>query len=576
MFTARHCLAEIVDGHLAKGEAVYVVSSDGQQLITPDAARNLYAAPFSSQSTSFQSDFVVFSILDLGSPLPVLGISGRLAKASVGQKVVINRGDGKHAGCVIRDVCGSSFFYSCSPATVEGWSGSPVMTRGADAQLLGIHSAAAPIRGVRGEKISQGVSSQTILGRSSGLFGTSEEFGNEIARSRKYAHSWSGGCSKLAPAVRAGSPLSSRVVEREALFTAMVALSPKELLSASIKYKNAEFCLLTANSNWTKWRCTPNKTPFAGRINTLASLSDARIAIGEALLPPRFRTTAMTQDDVAGGVSVGRILISNETPKLQIEHRVSIQLGSVYAIQAVSGGLLVGAENGACFLGNDDKQCTPICLSSPCTKSDEWRVNGLVLISDDLVVAVGRDMQEGRAYPTAKWLRRFGSNWRQTAGLDSRASLIKLAERVPNRRAGMQFKAPVRLGTDIVVFGSDGAGYRIFPGKVPIKIPIQRLWKIETPDTRRDEVEDAVRDAIVLKNGLLAIAASDGAVHILAPRSESVLRLEGDQNLSVFDRGIWATELAELDGALFARTQDGNIHYIDLTALNNQMNQMLK
>jgi len=567
VLTARHCLAEAVGHYLSNGRDVYLVSADGSRRIPALAATKLYASPFSSQSSSFEVDFVAFSDSALSTPVPTPGIISVLASPRGIKRVVIDGGDGYRTSCRIRNVCGSSLFYTCSPATDGGWSGSPIFSDEQPAQLIGVHTAAAPILAPDGEKISQGTSLLTVLGRSSSLFGTAEEFGDAIARTRKYAHGWSKGCNALSPPVRRGSPLETRPVPREALFSAMTFWKEDTLLAADIERAHPELCMLSARSGWRTWKCAANPSPFADRVNKLIHLSGDSLAIGEALLPPHRRRPTDSAAFVAGGVSFGSVVVSDKGPVLSVERRVPTPFGSVYALQAIKNEILAGGENGICAISTHNGICKPICKSAICTKADEWRVNGLLLLDPLTVLAVGRDMAAGRAYPMAKWYRRGADGWSQIAALGPQPVLIRLSKSLANRRTGMQLKAPVLVRNQAVAFGSDGGAYRLAVGQPPQRLAIRRLWKVHSPDTDRDQVEDAVRDAVRLSSGYIAIAASDGAVHLLRQNAGTSVAFEGDQGLTVFDRGIWTTELAQWNDVLFVRAQDGSIHYIDLRKL---------
>lgn len=566
VLTARHCLAEAVDHYLSNGRDVYLVSAGGSRRIPALAASKLYASSFSSQSSSFETDFVAFSESALSTPVPTPGITSVLASPRGIKRVVIDGGDGQRASCKIRDVCGSTLFYTCSPATDRGWSGSPIFSDEQPSRLIGIHTAAAPIVAPDGEKISQGTSLLTVLGRSSSLFGTAEEFGDAIARTRKFAHGWSKGCDALSPPVRSGSPLETRPVPREALFSAMTFWEDA-LLAADIERAHPELCMLSARTGWRTWQCAANPSLFADRINKMIHLPGDRLALGEAFLPAHRRRPADSAEFIAGGVSFARIAVSDKGPIITVERRIPTPFGSVYALQAIKNEVLAGGENGICSIANGNGACTLICKSAICTKADEWRVNGLLLLDSVTVLAVGRDMSAGRSYPMAKWYRREAEGWRQIAALGPQTLLIKLSASLANRRTGMQLKAPVLVFDQAVAFGSDGSAYRLAAGQPPQRLAIRRLWKIHSQDTDRDQMEDAVRDAVRLSSGYIAIAASDGAVHLLRPNAGTTLAFDGDQGLTVFDRGIWTTELAQSKDALFVRAQDGNIHYIDLRKL---------
>jgi len=230
----------------------------------------------------------------------------------------------------------------------------------------------------------------------------------------------------------------------------------------------------------------------------------------------------------------------------------------------VGEDIIAGGQDGACVIVAGSTKCAPVCTHAGCSRGDDWRINGLLLLGSDSILAVGSDVQGRRPIPMARWYRHETEGWRQIGEIGPADVLLKLANGVPNRRTGMQLKAPVEIGGRIFAFGSDGAAYEIRLNEAPKAIPIESLWRIPELGRDRLRLEDAVRDAVMIGPTRVAVAASDGAMHVLKFNGSAFI---GDQALTVFDRGIWTTELALARDTLLVRSQDGNVSIVDLSGL---------
>lgn len=556
--TARHCVEQA-----ASRSGVVIEGLSPPRLLSSEDVQRLVEGGFSSKSASFPNDYNVFSISGDNRPTPVSSIEAYFNARNVGEPIAIGDVGGSLSKCVIRAVCGSNFFYSCGRPTRPGWSGSPIYSRNGSRTLVGIHTNEGTRYGRL--RLHQGTTIQSIVGRSSALFESSDQYGDEVARTAKFAHHRSAICARIDPQVSGSSPLENRELSSGRLIHALATLDANTVLAADISPRAPAMCIAERRYGWAQWRCRPSSYIFANRVNTLEPLGGNSIAIGESEI--RLADRSFYNPSVASaGVTLARLLRSEDGPRLMPSRRVLSTVGSVYAVRRVGPDLLVGGERGVCVIGDTD-DCTPICAQMPCGSpggSDEWRVNGVLALTDRKAVAVGRDYAGTSPFPTIKWYSRTETGWRQLAGTPDPRELIALATNVRNRTGGMQFKAPLLIGSTLIVFGSDGGAYVAEPNKTPRKIPIRNLWRVSRTDNREGVLEEAVRDAVILPDGDIGIASSDGATHILRPIFDgaSLSTLQGDQALTVFDQGVMTTQIVAAGADLLVRTQDGAVDLV--------------
>ena len=405
-----------------------------------------------------------------------------------------------------------------------------------------------------------------VLGRSSALFESGEAFSSTVARNRAFAHRWQPGCETSNPATSSRSTLGvDTPVRTGGMLHGMTVLPGGRLLAADIARPGTSLCLLSPRGGRAAWSCTPNPAPTANRVNVIEQAPGGMLAFGEARLTGHHAKPGDPPEHVAGGVSIVSVRVAGDRAEAAYRERIVSPIGGVYALRRMGRDLVAGGDDGVCVISNAAGQCRRICAADACTASDPWRVNGLLPLGPDRLLAVGSDHRGSSVVPAFKVYERERDRWRQAAIGYLGAVVREATAALATRRTGLQLKAPVLVRGHAVVFGSDGAAYLVDGARITTRIPIVNTWRVEGVDTRRDTLEDAVRDAVVLPNGMLAVASSDGCVRLLLlETSNGALALRADQDLTVFDRGLWMTELALSGTDLYARSQDGAVTRIDV------------
>lgn len=554
--TARHCVREAQRVLDDKNQAFIRY---GNHIIKLDRARvaKMVNASFAAQSASVSVDFNLFALDDLGPPKPLAAMPRLVARPIPNQAIVLDAGTNAMTTCRVVVVCGSSFSYKCNAEPSKSWSGSPIWSDGDKTNLLGVHLGEAS------SGFSKAAAALTIVGRSSALFATPEGFSDAVARSPAYAHRLDATCDAVDPSVTSTSKLKVRTIKApRGMVHGLAATDEGQLLAVTITGVPL-ICALDGASN--AWRCLANPIATSQRINAVTPWNGG-YAYAEARLQPRDYASVTSLDLREGGISSVVFDRADRKPAVSSPRIVST-VGGLLSLTAIGPDLVGAGEKGVCVLAAGSTQCKRLCIDPTC-KNEDWRVNGVTALGNNAFLAAGSDHKGRAIIPAFKRFDRTATGWRQTGGelgADIDASILAIG----GRRTGLQLKAPVVMedGTQLL-FGSDGAAYEVRGARVVSRVPIRNSWMAEGVDHSRDVIEDAIRDAVPLPGNLVAVASSDGCIRFLKLERElGRPALQAAQDLTVYDRGIWITELERVGTFLYARAQDGGVTEIDFSGI---------
>ena len=515
---------------------------------------------FSSRFGGQILDFAVFSLKTLGPPDPVPDLLAQIAAPILDAPLVVSGPDGKEAQCKVVARCGNYISYTCGETKpLPGWSGSAVWTNTKPRKLLGFHV------GPDDKNDHKAALAQSVLGRSSALFISSENFSKLVAREKRFQFQWDNECAVRQRSTSSDSDVTiDQPILSQGIMHGLSKLEDGRLLGADIA--NRTLCTLSATDSWTRWTCSKNSAPTANRINKILPLGGDTFAAAEAQLD-KNDFPALDDNERAGSISIISVKASGQSLSIIPGRRIISSVGGVYVLKNAGNEIVVGGDDGVCIVGTMRTSCEKICDVSGCQRDGDYRVNGVAVLSPTSFIAVGYDY--GEAVPAFRLYRRDSRGWTQTnvgfLGAEIRASVNRLV----NRRNGLQLKAPVVVQGKTIVFGSDGAAYEVIGANIKRRVPIEGLWDDASTDQASTQLEDSVRDAVVLRNGMIAVSSSDGCIRLLTvePKVGGSWVLKASLKRTVFNRGIWITELEPLGNSLFARAQDGTLSRIDLSKL---------
>lgn len=528
-----HCLDDLKRS-FASGHQVWVTNG----VIRAPLSRGALSQTAPAALKIAESAGLDFSLLPLPLKLPigVETLSVAPPDVAVGDRVGLRQNGSFAATCQVSKVCGSRVHYSaCSATPARGWSGSSVwLLKNGTVQPIGLHKDGP---GDQPEGSARLLSA--IMGRSSVLATSDEEFSSQFARSRRYRfrNDPPGACTadtgKLT--VLPFVTLGKRTIQ------GLARLDDGTILTTDLH--DGQICRFRWPSTAAE-QCWDNPDPHNDRVNAILPLHSGMFALAKA------------NDGSARNPGALRIFRLQGGSPLFEDSDIQTNIGTVYGLAESGGDLIALGSLGLCTVAIS--QGGRECIQPE--KSGEWRVNGALSLGPNSFVAVGRDKANGLSFPVCKWFTRNDGHWRRSAQCVRAEALLATSRQFKANSRSFQFKAPVQVNNRLFVFGSDGGAYEIRPNYRPRPI---RITGIAYSDER---LEDAARDAKVVGPRHIALAASDGAFRILklggTPDAPVFEAFDMGTRYTAFDLAIWTTQIVVGKDSALVRGQDGSVNSV--------------
>jgi len=526
-----HCLDDLKHS-VASGHQVWVANGAIRAPL-PQALLSQTAPAALKIAESAGLDFTLLP-LPLKVPTGAETLSVAPPDVAVGDRVGLRQNGSFAATCQVSKVCGSRVHYSaCSATPVRGWSGSSVwLLKNGTSRAIGLHKDGP---GVHPEGSARLLSA--IMGRSSVLATSDEEFSSQFARSRRYRFrdgppdACTADTGRLT--VRPFVTLGKRTIQ------GLARLDDGSVLTTDLH--DGQICRFRWPSTAAE-QCWDNPDPRNDRINAILPLDGGLLALAKA------------NDGSARDPGAIRIFRFEGGRLLFEDSDIKANIGTVYGLAESGGDLIALGSLGLCTvaISQGGRECV-----QP-EKSGEWRVNGALSLGPNSFVAVGRDKANGLSFPVCKWFTRSDGRWGRSAQCVRAEALLATGRQFKANGRSFQFKAPVQVDNRLFVFGSDGGAYEIRPNYRPRPV---RITGIAYSDGR---LEDAARDAKVVGPRHIALAASDGAFRILklsgTPDAPVLEAFDMGTRYTAFDLAIWTTQILVGDNWALVRGQDGSVY----------------
>jgi hypothetical protein len=544
VLTASHCVTDLA-GEQHRRARMRVLRADGESVFTPDQVAALASG---RQPRAIVMDYAFISLARTiaGSTGVPLDIRPRALEPR--EPVFVRSAYGEHV-CRVAYTCGTQIeLNSCDPAIVPGVSGSSAwVVRGGRPLVGGVITQGEPL--VRTATMT---SYTAVLAKSSFLVADPRVRDHDLARSAFVAR-YLGKAGYRLPR-DANAPHCQASAESLLMATALPVRDTHMFVGAAFGPSGE----LTSWDRSQHQLCDvlPDQPPVCTYVDLAdhgrESIRGVTFLSGQDYLLRFDHGGALVVRRNSGGV--GWTILRSVAATSDPASKPSMPLKSL--TNAVEGGfatsvgeLILFGEGGLCVV--EGSSCRLVVRPGAHPRGDSsFTVRSAFEASPGRIIAVGRDFG-GQDKPRCVIYERTTSGW----------SLTRFCGGLDLQLHGLNAAIPLRDGA--LIFSSSGAALFVGPSLVAKRLAVTGL--LMTPIGAPQEFDDAVRVAgWIVPGKIVAIAGSDGAVHVLKVETDAqgLPALRTDRCVWKSDLGLWLLAMDVQPDRAAIVSQGGELNYL--------------